>query len=104
MRLREKVAIVTGTSPHIGGAIARGFAAEGAKVACNDIRVEFAEARMNEITDDGGDAIAIPGDVTDEEFVDHAVREVVERWGRVDILVNNAVLFNTKGLLDMPIE
>jgi NAD(P)-dependent dehydrogenase (short-subunit alcohol dehydrogenase family) len=104
MRLQGKVAIVTGASPNIGGAIASGFAAEGARVACNDLRVDVAEDRAKQIQAAGGDAFAIPGDVTDEGFADAAVQEVVDRWGGVDILVNNAVIFNTKGLLDMPVE
>jgi NAD(P)-dependent dehydrogenase (short-subunit alcohol dehydrogenase family) len=103
MRLRDKVAIVTGTSPNIGGAIARGFAVEGAKVACNDIHPDVADACAKEIADQGGESIAIPGDVTDEAFADAALQTVVDSWGRVDILVNNAVVFNKKGLLDMPI-
>lgn len=99
MRLEGKVAIITGTSRNIGGSIAAGFAAEGATVACNDVRADLAEGCAGDIRDAGGQAMAIPGDVTDAEFVDAAVASVVEQYGRVDILVNNAVMFDRHGLL-----
>ena len=104
MRLEGKVAIVTGASPNIGGSVASGFAAEGAKLAVNDIKSEVAEDRANRIKSAGGEAIAIPGDVTDEALADASVQKVLDTFGKVDILVNNAVIFNGKGLLDMPIE
>jgi NAD(P)-dependent dehydrogenase (short-subunit alcohol dehydrogenase family) len=103
-RLAGKVALVTGTSPNIGGTIASGFAAHGARVACNDVRADVAEARAARITEQGGEAIAVPGDVTDPATVETIVRKVVDAWGRVDVLVNNAVRFNTKGVLDMPVD
>lgn len=104
MKLEGKVAIVTGTSPNIGGGLARGLAREGAKVACNDINPETAQKVADMITAEGGEAMIIPGDVTDEAFVEAAVQQVVDRWGHVDILVNNAVKFNVKGILDMSVE
>src|SRR5688572_14741799 len=103
-RLQGKVALVTGASPNIGGTIASGFAAEGARVACNDVRAEVAEARAARIEADGGEALAVPGDVTDPDAVTAMVSQVLERWDRIDVLVNNAVRFNTKGVLDMPVE
>jgi NAD(P)-dependent dehydrogenase (short-subunit alcohol dehydrogenase family) len=103
-RLAGKVALVTGASPNIGGTIASGFAAEGARVACNDVRPEVAEGRARRIGDDGGQALAVPGDVTDPEAVAAMVEQILDRWGRIDVLVNNAVRFNTKGVLDMPVE
>ena len=103
-RLAGKVAIVTGASPNIGGTIASGFAAEGALVACNDLRPAVAEARARRIEEAGGAAIAVAGDVTDPGVVSALVEGVLERWGRIDVLVNNAVRFNTKGVLDMPVE
>lgn len=104
MKLEGKVAIVTGASPNIGGALARGLASEGAKVACNDINPESARKVAGRITAEGGEAMVIPGDVTDEAFVKAAVQQVVDQWGQIDILVNNAVKFNVKGILDMPVE
>ena len=71
-RLAGKVALITGTSPNIGGVVASGFAAEGANVACNDVRAEVAVDRVERIiaaSTGGGDgeAMAIPGDVTDPD-------------------------------------
>ena len=103
-RLAGKVAIVTGASPNIGGTIASGFAAEGARVACNDLRP--AVRRGAGETDRGGRGHRDrrggrrhrPGRVS------ALVERVLGRWGQVDVLVNNAVRFNTKGVLDMPVE
>lgn len=103
-RLVGKVALVTGTSPNIGGIAASGFAAEGALVACNDVIPELAEDRANRIIAAGGQALAVPADVTDEEAVGAMINRIVDEWGRIDVLLNNAVQFNAKGLLDMPID
>jgi len=103
-RLDGKVGIVTGCSPNIGGAIARGFAAEGARLVCTDIFAEMAENCAAEIRANGGDAFAVAGDVTDSDHVARVVAMAVQRWGTVDILVNNAVWFNQKGLLTMPLD
>ncbi len=102
-RLAGKVALVTGTSPNIGGIAASGFAEAGAKVACNDVREAVAADRVARIEAAGGEAMAIPGDVTDEAVVIAAVDAVLQRWGRIDVLLNNAVQFNAKGVLDMPV-
>jgi NAD(P)-dependent dehydrogenase (short-subunit alcohol dehydrogenase family) len=102
-RLAGKVALVTGTSPNIGGIAASGFAAAGARVACNDIRPNVAADRVARIEAAGGQAMAVPADVTDEEAVESVVSAVLERWGRIDVVLNNAVRFNTKGVLDMPV-
>ncbi|MEZ5262362.1 MAG: SDR family oxidoreductase [Acidimicrobiales bacterium] len=101
--LAGKVALVTGASPNIGGIAASGFAAAGAKVACNDVRPTVAEERAARITAAGGAALAVPGDVTDEAAVAAMIDTVLERWGRIDVVLNNAVQFNTKGVLDMPV-
>jgi NAD(P)-dependent dehydrogenase (short-subunit alcohol dehydrogenase family) len=103
-RLAGKVAVVTGASPNIGGVLARGLAAEGARVVCTDISRQVAEDCARRITDAGGEAVAVVGDVTDPAHATEVVEEATHRWGRVDVLVNNAVLFNQKGLLDMPLE
>jgi NAD(P)-dependent dehydrogenase (short-subunit alcohol dehydrogenase family) len=103
-RLDGKVAIVTGASPNIGGAIARGFAAEGAKVVCTDIDAYSAKACAELIASAGGEAIPLAGDVTDPTHADAVVAAAVERWGTVNVLVNNAVKFDKKGLLSADVE
>lgn len=102
--LAGKVAVVTGTSRNIGGVVASGFAAAGAKVACNDIRPERAEERAQAIRAAGSDALAIPGDVTDPEQMAAAVATVLDAWGAIDVLLSNAVRFDPRGLLTMPVE
>lgn len=102
-RLDGKVAIVTGASPNIGGTIARGLAREGAKMVCTDISEEVAAACAGKISAEGAEAFAVVGDVTDPLHAPDVVGQAVERWGHVDILVNNAVWFNQKSLLTMPI-
>ena len=104
MRLEGKVAIVTGTSPNIGGTLACGLAAAGAKVACTDISADVAYKCAARIEEQGGEALAVAGDVTDETHAADVVARVLDRWGRVDVLVNNAVMFHQKGLLDMPVD
>ncbi len=102
--LTGKVAIVTGASPNIGGVLASGLAAAGASVVCNDIVAESAHDRVALIEAAGGVAMAAPFDVTDPEAVSDAIAAVLERFGRIDILVNNAVKFDMAGVLDMPVD
>ena len=104
MKLEGKVAMVTGTSPNIMGGIAEGLAAEGADLVCIDINPKYAEQCAKSVTDAGRRAISIACDVTDEAQVTAAVAQAKEAFGGVDILVNGATLFNTKGILDMPLD
>jgi NAD(P)-dependent dehydrogenase (short-subunit alcohol dehydrogenase family) len=89
-RLRGKVAIVTGAGSGIGRACALRFAAEGASVVVADVRADAAEAVAKEIARAGGVATALGTDVSRREDVDALVREAVGRYGRLDVLVNNA--------------
>jgi NAD(P)-dependent dehydrogenase (short-subunit alcohol dehydrogenase family) len=103
-RLAGKVVLVTGTSRNIGGVAASGFAAAGARVACNDIRAERAEERADVIRAAGGEAIAVPADVTDPDEMAAAVGAVLDAWGAIDVLLSNAVRFDARGLLTMPVD
>lgn len=89
-RLKDKVAIVTGSTSGIGKGIAQMFAAEGAKVVVCGRREERGQAIVDEITAAGGTARFHFLDVTKPETVDALVSDTVDAWGRVDIMVNNA--------------
>jgi NAD(P)-dependent dehydrogenase (short-subunit alcohol dehydrogenase family) len=102
--LDGKVALVTGTGPNIGSGIALLLSRYGAKVACNDLRPEAAEACVRRVERNGGTALALPGDVSDEADVTAYVGRVLDTWGRIDILVNNAALLGGRGLLEETLE
>ena len=89
-RLSGKVALVTGGGSGIGEAGARLFAVEGAKVAIADLNLDAAERVAGDINDAGGSAIAIKLDVRDESSCASAVDATVDRFGRLDVLVNSA--------------
>ncbi len=91
-RLSEKVAFITGASRGIGEAIARRFAAEGARVVLAARNEVACEKIAGDIRLQGGEAIAIGCDVTLAFSVSNAIAAVVARWGRIDILVNGAGL------------
>jgi len=85
------IAIVTGASRGIGRAIALSLGLSGAKVAVNYSRsAAAAEEVVSQITDSGGDALAVQGDMAQEDQVEALFKAAMDRWGRVDILVNNA--------------
>ena len=89
-RLKGKVAIVTGGAQGIGGATARRLAAEGAQVLIADTDAELALANVKCITDAGGSAAHMTGDVSKEETAEGMVSEAMSRFGRLDILAQNA--------------
>ena len=104
-QLREQVAIVTGASRGIGRAVAIALAKEGAKVAVNYARSsEAAQQVVKEITEAGGEAIAIGADVSKTGEVDSLVKQTLEKFGRVDLLVNNAGITRDTLLLRMKPE
>jgi NAD(P)-dependent dehydrogenase (short-subunit alcohol dehydrogenase family) len=90
MRLKDKVAIVTGGSQGIGEAISRRYAREGARVAIVNRRAALAASVVESIKADGGEAQAFPADITKVQEIYRVVAEVTRVWGGVDILVNNA--------------
>jgi NAD(P)-dependent dehydrogenase (short-subunit alcohol dehydrogenase family) len=101
MVLQGKVSVVAGTSPNIGGGIAEGLAEAGAAVVAVDVRPENAADCARYINSTGGRALGVIADVTDEAQVEAAVAAAIAAFGYVDILVNGAVIFNRKGVLDM---
>lgn len=92
--LSDKVALVTGAGRGIGRAIALALAGEGAKVALTGRNVGRLEQVLAEIQQAGGQAAAWQMDVSDEATVEAGVQAVLDHWGRIDILVNNAAIIH----------
>ena len=90
MRVQDKSIIVTGAGQGIGKGIALRLAAEGAKVIVNDIDTGLGEAVVKEIVDAGGTASFMAADVTNSAQVKALVDAAVQRYGRLDVMVNNA--------------
>jgi 3-oxoacyl-[acyl-carrier protein] reductase len=90
LSLEGRVALVTGAARGIGAATALALAEAGARVALVDRDAEGIEKTADAIGRAGGDALAIPADVTDAPAIERAVDAVVAEWGRLDVLVNNA--------------
>jgi len=101
MKLKDKVAMITGGSRGIGAAIADRYVAEGARVAVAD--VNFAHAHET-ASRHGVKATAISLDVTKTTSIDAAVESVVSRWGGIDVLVNNAAVFDLAPIVEVTEE
>lgn len=96
-RLSGKVAIITGAASGQGAEEAKLFAKEGAKVVATDLQAEKLNEVVKEIVANGGDALAIEHNVTDEEQWGNVVKETVNKYGKIDILVNNAGIGGAEG-------
>lgn len=104
MRLAGKVALVTGGSTGIGEAVAARFVREGAKVAITGRDRERLDRAVQRLRENGGDAIGIEGDVQYAADARHMVEETLGRWGRIDVLVNNAGICNPAPFLELTEE
>lgn len=93
--LAGKVAIITGAGQGIGRSFAAAFAAAGARVVVADLHAENAQRVADELTAAGHEAAAVEVDVADEDSVETMVGAALERYGRVDVLLNNAAIFST---------
>lgn len=109
--LEGRVAVVTGGTGVLGGAMARGLARAGAKVGVLGRRREKAEAAVQTIEAEGGEALALPADVLDREQLEGARKDVEQKWGRIDVLVNaaggnmpQATLEPGQSFFDLPVE
>lgn len=95
-RLNEKVAIVTGSTSGIGIGIARLFASEGAKVVICGRREEKGQAVVDKIASEGGEASYHFMDMTDTSSIKKLIDDTAEKYGKIDILVNNAANMGLK--------
>ncbi|MBI4672307.1 MAG: glucose 1-dehydrogenase [Chloroflexi bacterium] len=100
--LGGRVAIVTGGARGLGRAFCLAFAQAGAAVAVADLNFEQAQNTTAQILAKGGDALALPVDVSDETSAQRMAAQTAERWGRIDILVNNAAIYG--GLARKPFD
>ena len=104
IRLDNQVAIVTGAGRGLGRAHAIALAKRGAKVVINDLSRENAASVASEIKDSGGRAMANSASVTDNEQIEKMVAETMSRWGRIDILINNAGILRDKSFHKMSLD
>jgi 3-oxoacyl-[acyl-carrier protein] reductase len=103
--LKDKVAIVTGGSRGIGKAAALALVEQGAKLVINYARSsDAAESIVQEISEAGGEAIAVRADVSQSEDVDNLIKQTLDKFKRIDILVNNAGITQDTLLLRMKLE
>jgi NAD(P)-dependent dehydrogenase (short-subunit alcohol dehydrogenase family) len=98
--LSGKVALVTGAGPNIGSGIALALSRYGARVACNDLEPSAAKAAVRRIERNDGVAMALSGDVSVEADVVANIDAVLQAWGRIDIVINNAAWLHACGLLE----
>ncbi|RBP15578.1 meso-butanediol dehydrogenase/(S,S)-butanediol dehydrogenase/diacetyl reductase [Roseiarcus fermentans] len=104
MRLKDTSCVVTGGAMGIGKAMAVRLAAEGASVCIADINLEVAELTVREIVDAGGAAFAAHCDVTKRDAVQNAIQTTVARFGKLDVMFNNAGVAKAKPFLDVTEE
>ncbi|PBP40695.1 L-iditol 2-dehydrogenase [Pseudomonas syringae] len=97
-RLEGKSALITGSARGIGRAFAQAYIHEGARVAIADIDLQRAQATATEL---GPNAYAVRMDVTDQSSIDQAIAAVVAQTGKLDILINNAALFDLAPIVDI---
>ena len=101
MRLKDKVALITGGARGIGQAIAMTFAREGADIVVADVNLEIAQKTASEIESLGRKAMALEMDVTNYDLVESGINKILDKMGKVDILVNNAGITKDNLLLRM---
>jgi 3-hydroxybutyrate dehydrogenase len=104
MPLQNKVAVITGSASGIGKELAFAFAREGAKVCIADLALEAAQATADEINQNGGTAMAVAMNVTDEAQVDTGMAQVVAQFGGIDVLISNAGIQIISPLVDFKFD
>lgn len=104
MQLKDKVALITGSASGIGKEIAFEYAREGAKVVIADLALEAAQATADEINKNGGTAIAVAMNVTDEAQVDKGIADTVAALGGIDVLISNAGIQIISPIVDLSLD
>ena len=104
MRLKDKVAIITGASGGIGEVTAKKFATEGAKVVIVDLKKDDVDRTVLDLQRIGGEAIGFEADVTKREQVEQFINDTVSHFGRIDVVINNAGITQDAQLVKMTEE
>ena len=104
MRFKDKVCLVTGGGSGIGEAACKRFAAEGGKVVVVDLNDDHGHNTVKAITDAGGQAIFAKADVSNSAEVQAAVKAAVDKWGKIDVIVNDAAMMTFKPIVELPDE
>jgi glucose 1-dehydrogenase len=102
MRFTDKVCLVTGGASGIGKAAAARFAAEGGRVVIVDLNPEHGNAATAEIQQQGGEAIFVQTDIGDGAQVQAAIDAAVSKWGKLDVIVNDAAMMTFTPIVDLP--
>ena len=102
LRLQDKAVIITGGAQGLGRAYALGMADEGAKLAIADINLEAAEKTAKDIQTQGRDALAIKTDVSNPESTQEMADKTIDRFGRIDVLINNAAILGRIRITRVP--
>ena len=102
--VKDKVVFVTGAASGIGKQIAESFLKNGAKVMFSDINQEALNNTITELQKKGYDCMSVKCDVTKEEEINHSIDKTVEKYGRLDILINNAGLQHVSMIEDFPTD
>jgi NAD(P)-dependent dehydrogenase (short-subunit alcohol dehydrogenase family) len=103
-RLQDKVAVIFGAGPNIGGTIAHIFAREGAKIVMSDIDLTAAEKTSDFLTSRGFEALALAGSATDEDDVRRIITQTTAAYGRLDCVVNTAGQVHFESIVDMELH
>ena len=102
MRFQDKVCLVTGAGSGIGKAVAKQLASEGGKVTVIDLNEQHGNQTVQEITSSKGQAIFAKCDVGNPNDIKAAVQAALDKWGKIDVVVNDAAMMTFKPIIDLP--
>lgn len=102
--LSNKIVMVTGGGQGLGAAICQTLAEAGATVIAADLKVDMAEKVVSEIRDRGFEAMALPLDVTQDQQIESAIQKIMDQYGRIDVLINNAGTDMTVSIEELSVQ